>query len=205
MGRIWSFLASFILFVAIYILYKNGYYNSIDIWCNHLSTTLHSIELNSIITKISTLNNPPVVLIFVLIITFIYRKYKRLIVSIWISIVGSAISASIVKALVNRARPDNRLLDFSSSSFPSWHATTAMGVSFAIYLIAVSTLKNSKIKLLFILLSSIWFITIGLSRVYLNVHWCSDVLAGWLLGATLGFIGVWIYKIDSNSTFSIKS
>lgn len=95
---------------------------------------------------------------------------------------GSWLSMIYLKSFFGRARPPGeQLLPTGGLSFPSGHAMLSMAFyGFIAYLIIIGS-KSRKGKLLAILLYFLIFL-IGLSRVYLNVHYASDVLAGFLFG-----------------------
>ncbi|NDZ96284.1 phosphatase PAP2 family protein [Streptomyces sp. SID6673] len=90
-----------------------------------------------------------------------------------------------LKHLFARPRPPiaDRLLDIDTYSFPSGHAMMSTVV---FGLLAVAAYRLSawvRAHPAVLLIASIWAIAIGCSRVYLGVHWTTDVLAGWLIGA----------------------
>lgn len=88
---------------------------------------------------------------------------------------------SITKALVERPRPTDALVDVDSSSFPSGHAATAVTyVALAAIVARASGRAQSQIGLL--IAAALVAALIGLSRVYLRVHYLSDVTSGWALG-----------------------
>ena len=107
----------------------------------------------------------------------------------------------LIKNIVQRARPVGRLIVETDFSFPSGHAAVSMALALALFFILKDKLflddklieKKKRIKkiLLFAALM-IYPLLIGLSRIYLNVHWLSDVLAGWLLGVFVTMIMVMI-------------
>lgn len=115
-------------------------------------------------------------------IFFIYNKKWR---SAFIIIFSSYLTAFIsgfLKTTFMSPRPTNSIIILSDPSFPSSHASVAASVIFAfLYLFAPKI--NSWIKReIVIVIASMLAIFIGLSRLVLNVHWFSDVLAGWSLG-----------------------
>ena len=102
----------------------------------------------------------------------------------------------INKCMVGRERPTDSVVSVlaqeTSASFPSGHALSAtIFYGFLLYLI-ISLLVKHKRVWVFILISTI--LLIGVSRIYLGVHWPSDVLGGYVIGAIWLTFGIYIYK-----------
>ena len=91
----------------------------------------------------------------------------------------------ILKHILKRPRPTGyRLIEVSGYSFPSGHSMVSMAYyGFLIYLI-YKYVKNKYIKWISICILSIFICLIGISRIYLGVHYTSDVLAGFLISIT---------------------
>lgn len=91
-----------------------------------------------------------------------------------------------LKLLLDRARPafDAHPVMTHSSSFPSGHSANTMAVFLAIALIAVPERWRRQAVVLALSMSTL----IGFSRPYLGVHWPSDVVGGWALGAAWAMI-----------------
>lgn len=85
------------------------------------------------------------------------------------------------KALVNRPRPPTMLVAVPSSSFPSGHALEATSALLAM-LAFVLPMLNRALGRVAIALTALSVLLVGIARVALNVHYPSDVLAGWALG-----------------------
>lgn len=85
----------------------------------------------------------------------------------------------ILKAIIARPRPNVlRLVYESGYSFPSGHAMVSMGFyGFLIYLTYIN-IKNNKIKYPLIIALSLLILFIGISRIYLGVHYATDVIGG---------------------------
>ncbi|HHV93702.1 MAG TPA: phosphatase PAP2 family protein [Firmicutes bacterium] len=101
------------------------------------------------------------------------------------ALAGSSLVSHIVKRLVNRPRPIFRLdhirtfnVPICAYSFPSGHTTAsfAVGVSYALAFPAYSTLWL------------LWAALVGWSRIYVGVHYPSDVLAGGLVGTFFAYL-----------------
>lgn len=123
-----------------------------------------------------------------LVVTLYYHKKTKFILPYFIALVGSAGTMYLTKLIFYKPRPlDFALYLESGYSFPSGHATLAMALyGFLIYIIYKQ--KNYRLKNLVILGLILVILAIGFSRIYLGVHYLSDVLFGYLLG----FIWIWI-------------
>jgi membrane-associated phospholipid phosphatase len=90
-------------------------------------------------------------------------------------------ATAAAKALVNRPRPATMLVVAPSTSFPSGHALEAMAALLAIVWV-FSPVMSRLIRRLAVVVAAVSVLAVGVSRVALNVHYPSDVLAGWSLG-----------------------
>ncbi len=101
------------------------------------------------------------------------------------SAVGATMLSTAIKQLVERARPDvaGRLVAVFNPSFPSGHALLSAAIILSLGGLIAFALKRRAQKLVVLLAAGAMCIAVGLSRIWLGVHWPSDVLAGWLLGA----------------------
>ena len=100
--------------------------------------------------------------------------------------------AELIKSVIGRARPDlvpQHDLVYSAS-FPSGHAMMAPVVYLSLAAIVAAGERSVGAKATLILGAVILIIAIGVSRVYLGVHWPSDVLAGWTLGAVIAIVAI---------------
>ena len=100
------------------------------------------------------------------------------------TLLGTALGNGLLKALFARVRPDVLLEPLSSYSFPSGHSSAAFAFFLCLGVLAGRG-QPPRLRLTWLLLACIPATLIALSRVYLGVHWPSDVIAGALLAATL--------------------
>ena len=96
---------------------------------------------------------------------------------------GSQIAVALLKAWFDRPRPVGGAIDLPSSpSFPSGHATAAVASLGAAAILVAERLPSRRAQAWLWAIVAICGFTIGLSRIVLNVHYVTDVLAGWCLG-----------------------
>lgn len=114
------------------------------------------------------------------------RRVRSILVP-WFALVGSTLISQVVKHIVERPRPSTALRAASASgfAFPSGHTIEAIAV-WGAACILLSTLVSGWPRIAIRVVGAVVIVAVGLSRVYLGVHWTTDVLGGWLLG------GVWL-------------
>lgn len=107
-----------------------------------------------------------------------------------VPLVASAVF-TVTKRLLDRARPpaDLQVLAVANESLPSGHATMVAAAWTALVLVLWPGLA-ARGRVLLAAFAVLWAGAVGFTRVYLAVHWLSDVLAGWALGAGLAVAGV---------------
>ena len=101
-------------------------------------------------------------------------------------VVGTAVGlalAPLLKLVFTRPRPTGHLVFVDSWSFPSGHSTNSMVVLGLLTVLAVRERPGRLRRTLLVTIGALLVFAVGFSRVYLGVHWPSDVLAGWLIGA----------------------
>ena len=113
---------------------------------------------------------------------FITIKNKKTSLLIGINLVTITILNQLLKFVLQRPRPTEfKIINETGYSFPSGHSMISMAFyGFLIYLI-YKNVKNKYLKTFLISFLSILIIMIGISRIYLGVHYTSDVCAGFLV------------------------
>ncbi len=119
------------------------------------------------------------------VISLIFLKNKIYGKLIALNLVIIAVLNVIIKNLVERPRPTGyNIIDETGYSFPSGHSMVSMAFyGFAIYLV-YRYIKNRNIKIILISLISLLILLIGISRIYLGVHYASDVAEGFCISIT---------------------
>jgi undecaprenyl-diphosphatase len=110
---------------------------------------------------------------------------------------GAILLYSLIKHFVHRPRPpaDIWLMKVVSTSFPSGHATQSLATFTALAFIAAAL--TARVGMAAKGLALVLAAGVGWSRVYLGVHWTTDVIAGWLIAAAWITIVLWGSRIAS--------
>lgn len=109
---------------------------------------------------------------------------------------GGIALAGLLKLVYARPRPTlvPHLVDVTSSSFPSGHATDSAIVYLTLAALLARSIPGRGPRIYIIGAAILMILLIGVSRVYLGVHWPSDVAAGWTLGAAWALACSLIYS-----------
>lgn len=98
-----------------------------------------------------------------------------------------------IKNLLDRPRPDFKVLEASESSFPSGHSQNNMALYIAILFAALLIVKSSKIRITLKIVCVALPIIIGITRIYFGVHYISDVISGWSMGVLVAYNVSYLY------------
>ena len=186
---------------AILALFAHYYpYFSFDLTVSQLLQSLQLPGLYTFLWLISLPGNtnflPYTLAIILTILLFIRHR-----LGIITSLIGVAISVSvsaILKFLVHRPRPSDTLVTvydrLKDLSFPSSHALSyTLVLGFLIYL-TQKEIKSTVIKKTLTIFFDLIIVLVGISRLYLGVHWFSDVLGGYLLGVICLHFTICLYR-----------
>ena len=137
------------------------------------------------IAKFITNFGGAIFIITLMITLFILIKDKKIGLSIFLNLVIATTLNQLLKRILQRPRPtEYRIIEETGYSFPSGHSMVSMAFyGYLIYLI-YKYVKNKYIKWTLIVLLSILICSIGISRIYLGVHYTSDVLGGFLIAVS---------------------
>ncbi|MGT2845705.1 phosphatase PAP2 family protein [Streptococcus massiliensis] len=141
--------------------------------------------LTTILSALTSVFNPVVLTVWVLLLAafFLYKKWKAEALLLVGNLVLAGLVPFVLKPVYQRQRPAIiHLVKENGFSFPSAHSLAATLILASLIIIVQQRLQNKRLRLLLqALLASLIFIIL-LSRVYLGVHYPTDVLAGLLLG-----------------------
>lgn len=176
----------FVFGILIGILTKFSLLTKIDLYFYNILMTFKCEYITNIFKIITVLGNTKFIIFLniIIILYFIIFKERKFLIIIFNSILSPLIN-NILKIIFRRERPDLslRLINETNYSFPSGHAMISMFFYFTlIIIINRSSLKYKKLlNLIFMLI----ILLIGMSRIYLGVHYLSDILGGYLIALSI--------------------
>jgi undecaprenyl-diphosphatase len=194
-----TFAALLALFILEAVLVATGSTGNIDKSLLDGFMSMRNDFLTSIMRAITFCANSWTIVGVCVVLLILPTRFRFGIPATLAVIVASALN-SLLKVIIGRSRPDEmvRLIDIGANSFPSGHATSG----FVFYILLMILLRRY-----FFLRGRpgfAWFFTatlsmltlgIGISRIYLGVHYPTDIFGGWLLGCMLVIIFLTFYEI----------
>ncbi len=152
-------------------------------WLTHAMgdiTSLGGVTVLTILTALAT-------------VYLLLDRKTGIAVFLFLSVLSGWLASTALKIIVARARPDivPHLVDVSDMSFPSGHAMVS-AVTYLTLGALLARTQRYRATRIFVMAAGIFLaVIIGLSRIYLGVHYPTDVLAGWVAGA-LWALGCWL-------------
>lgn len=180
-------LVSLLAFSAMALLVKRNTIVSFD---SNIISYVQGLEapwLTSIMRFFTFIGDTIPVIILTLVSLFLLYKvlnHRAELVLFLAVMLGANILFLTLKMFFQRARPDlHRLAEATNYSFPSGHATMAFALYGVLTFLLWRHINTSFKRTLHIIVSSIVILSIGISRIYLGVHYPSDILAGYFISA----------------------
>lgn len=168
----------------------------IDQIISNSMSTIQSPSLTELMIFITNIGDKYTIAFFsILLLSFLLYKKEYLKMKIFtIAITLGVILSQGLKYLILRPRPISQLITETGYSFPSGHATIAMVFFGMLIYLFKDEIKNESKRYLFIVVNILLILDISFSRIYLNVHYFSDVLAGLVLGLISIFTAIKIFR-----------
>ncbi|WP_220740068.1 phosphatase PAP2 family protein [Leuconostoc miyukkimchii] len=194
-----AFILFFVLFFGVIVQAQ---------WVEHLNTIgqqmiqHRSSIADNIFINATQLGNVTFISILTIILAliFIYHRQYRLLYFLLVNVVLFAgIVTQVIKRIVQNPRPLPQLVTESGYSFPSGHTMIAILLYGSLIIIVHAYLHNNWLKYIILLTLSVLIILIPLSRIYVNVHYPSDILAGLSLGYGLLMTSQYIFHIGGSN------
>ena len=149
--------------------------------------------------------------IFVIAVIVMFFLYKVLhhrfeLLFFTIVVLGAGILNGMLKDIFQRARPDlHRLIEIGGYSFPSGHAMSAMAVYGALAFLLWRHISTRFGRNLLILFSAMMIFMIGISRVYLGVHYPSDIIGGYFASGFWLGVAIWSFQRYKEKRYTSKN
>ncbi len=185
----------------------SGIIVSVDTRVMNLLVLFRNSDLTQFFLWITLLGKWQIVLSFVVVvISILWMWHKRLyILPLLLTIAGAEIFTTISKIIFHRPRPELAIYVEHSFSFPSGHATIAVAFYGFLTYILIRNFVRWKIKVNVFFAGLAIILLIGFSRLYLGVHYVSDVWGGYLVGTLWLIIGIsiseWVYSWKKDTKF----
>jgi undecaprenyl-diphosphatase len=194
-GLFWTVLSVLIgLFVTLLIAVKRHITLDLDhrlllVFRNPLDVAdpIGPLWFEEFVRDISALGSTGVLtwLTLIVVVYAVLVGKKSLAIYVGLSVCMATVVNNGLKSLIDRSRPDvvNHVSEVFTQSFPSGHAmlSAVVYLTFALLLIEM---RQGKQRVFIMTTAVLTTLLVGMSRIYLGVHWPSDVVAGWLAAAT---------------------
>ena len=163
-------------------------------------------EMNEFMHHFTILGDTILDVFLIALLVFLPMTTKQVGVPVAATAVVSTVLNKVIKAIVDRPRPEAayRLLEIGSPSFPSGHAMNNAAIYIAIMMCLLPLCKTKLQKSIVITFFTLIPLVIGVTRVYFNVHYASDVVCGWCLGAIVALVMTELVKPGLTNFSKIK-
>ncbi len=160
----------------------------------HLEVPVGPRGLKAAMIDVTALGSVPILTTVVLAVVglqLVMRRWASALLTV-AATASAGVMVEMLKAEVGRPRPTlvPHLVDASGLSFPSGHSAGSASVYLTMAALATQVVEGEAVRRYLIAVGVLLVGAIGVSRVYLGVHWPSDVMAGWSFG-TLWALGWW--------------
>lgn len=157
-------------------------------------------------TMIGNTESVIVLSMIVLVLLHLRTRNRSEFILVFLVMIGTPVINRILKEFFQRARPDfHRLIEIGGYSFPSGHAMNAMAFYGIVAFILWRHIPTRFGRTVLLLLSGLFIFTIGISRVYLGVHYPSDIIAGYLASGFWLSISIWVFQWYKEKQFARKA
>lgn len=184
-----------ILAIVVTINVKNGRILELDLNIyKFFSENIINDKLTPIVKVITHIGGAKIVFVLTILAIILIKGLKNKLFLLT-GIVGTAGLNVVLKHIVRRERPNiNRLIPEKGYSFPSGHSMMSMAFYGMLIFLIFKYVKNTALKWTLIVILTILLSTIGITRIYLGVHYPSDVIGGFVVSLTYLFILTEIYN-----------
>ncbi|WP_027623138.1 phosphatase PAP2 family protein [Clostridium lundense] len=197
-GIILAFISIVVFVNIIQYYFKNKGKLYMDIWAINYAKSIESDSLSNFFKTITNIGNPAsvIVITIIIVIALYFKKMKNESIFFGLNILGVWLFNEALKASFRRDRPSLKLIKATGYSLPSGHAMVFLAFSILASYLILLYLNNRLTAYLITVCLVLLAIIIGASRVYLRVHYLSDVLAGWSAALFWSGINIAIHRFS---------
>jgi undecaprenyl-diphosphatase len=159
-------------------------FTALDVSISHTITALRSPALTKEMLFFTMLGSPMSLTVLMLVtILVLMKKHRKEAFIFCITLLMGSVLSIILKQTIQRPRPQlSPLITEHMYSFPSAHAMNSFIFLALISYFSFHFFRNKTVTFLIVILSTLLVLLIGLSRIYLGVHYFTDVVAGYIAG-----------------------
>lgn len=193
---------NFLLFIAIILLMiitvwifkvMNDEIPYLDQWTRNIVPQVADSSVYTFFRWVTELGSQsfviPFTIVMFILLFVVFRDWLPP-VTFGLGVLGSHILNVVIKRLVARERPSiSALLNAESHSFPSGHAMVSVVCYGLLAFLIVKKLKNTRVELFVQCAFALLILLIGISRFFINVHYLTDIIAGFIFGY-LSLVGI---------------
>lgn len=185
-----------LLFILLSYAVSSNKTNYIDALIHSYLIDIRNNNLTSILLFITNLGGATFLIILSTIL-FIIIKKKKIPLYIFMNLTCAFLTNEITKSIFTKSRPIGiNLIDETGFSYPSGHSMVSLSFYGFITYLLLKNCKNNLIKTIIIISSIILISLVGFSRIYLGVHYLSDVIGGFLLATIYLNLYINIIKLE---------
>ncbi len=199
--RVTLFLSTLLFFgITIAIGYSTQVFSGIDARFAFITSLLSNPDIAAAAFLLTTLASASFVMALSIAACFWFFLEKRLSYSIALltSVIGTFVSASVLKFFIARQRPEPTFYFENFYAYPSLHAALAFASLMFLAYYAIRAYPRWSRNVSLVLIVSTLVLLIGLSRVYLGVHYLSDILGGFCLAVAWFQIAIIVQRFFEN-------
>ncbi|MEM3074860.1 MAG: phosphatase PAP2 family protein [Candidatus Pacearchaeota archaeon] len=141
------------------------------------------------------------IILLIISVVFLLKNHKRKTIILSVGFILITFITSILKYLIHRARPLNNLIFENDFSYPSGHVSITLVFFGLLLYLFWDSFKNKKEKIFVTTSYCLVVVIVAFSRVYLNVHWLSDIIGSIFIGLFTLFMIIYLDK-SSNKLFA---
>lgn len=187
---------SLILFIFLTYNIFNNKIAFIDSYIEGIILSIRNDKLTDVMTIITNISSA-YALIVITVLLLILIKNKKIPILITFNLIFSFLTSQLIKIILKRDRPVNiSLVNAMGFSYPSGHSMVSMAYFGFIAYLVYKYIDNTIVKVILIITLFVSIFAIGFSRIYLGVHYFSDVLGGFLLSISYLMLFININKFN---------